>query len=363
MNSRQSRLRGNPLAEDLAHVLSHTKSLWEDLRGKRLFISGGTGFFGCWMLESFAWANDRLDLDASALVLTRNYDAFQLKAPHLAGNHSILFHIGDVRDFRFPEGEFSHIIHAATTSASATFQGEDPIVKFDTICEGTRHVLDFAAQCHAKKFLLTSSGAVYGRQPFGMTHVSEEYNGAPDPGDPDSSLGEGKRAAELLCALYSRKYGIQTKTARCFSFVGPYLPLGLHYAIGNFIRDGLRGGPIQVNGDGTPYRSYLYAADLAIWLWTILFKGEPRGVYNVGSEEDLTIAQLANTVAQSFDMPMEVRIAKPPAPNRPPGRFVPSTKRAQLSLGVRQIVNLELAIERTIAYHFSTCRDSAHTSL
>ncbi|OGW41233.1 MAG: epimerase [Nitrospirae bacterium RBG_13_39_12] len=353
MRAQQSNLRDNPLSGDLDHILTHTVGLWEDLRGKRLFITGGTGFFGCWLLESFAWANDNLDLKASTLVLTRNYDAFKKTAPHLATYPAIQFFIGDVRNFNFPEGEFSHIIHAAATSAAATFHGEDPFVKFDTIVEGTRHTLDFAVQCNAKKFLMTSSGAVYGKQPFDMTHISEDYRGAPDPTDVNSAWGEGKRVAEFLCAYYPKKYGIETKIARCFSFVGPYLPLDIHYAIGNFIRDAINGGPIQVNGDGTPYRSYLYAADLVIWLWTILFKGESCRAYNVGSEEDITIAELANTVAQSFQKPIEVRIAKSPDPNRPPERYVPSTKRAQINLGVRQIVDLRAAIERTTKYHLS----------
>ena len=186
---RHGNLGDNPLAEDLDHILAHTEGLWEELRGKRLFITGGTGFFGCWLLESFAWVNDKLGLNASALVLTRNREAFQKKAPHLAGHPAIRFHVGDVRDFNLPEGEFSHIIHAAATSARATFHGEDSLVKFDTVVGGTRHTLDFAVQCHAKKFLLTSSGVVYGKQPSGMTHIPEDYCGAPDPADPDSVWG------------------------------------------------------------------------------------------------------------------------------------------------------------------------------
>ncbi len=340
----------NPLAGDLDHILTHTRELWEELRGKRLFMTGGTGFFGCWFLESFAWANEKLDLGASVLVLTRNYDAFQKKTPHLAANPAIQFHLGDVRDFNFPQGEFSHIIHAAT-SASAQLNNDSPLLMFDTIVGGTRHTLDFAVYCHAGKFLLASSGAVYGRQPSEMPHLSEDYRGAPDPADSGAAYGEGKRAAELLCALYSKKYEAQTKIARCFAFVGPYLPLDIHYAVGNFIRNGLSGGPIRVQGDGTPYRSYLYAADLMIWLWTILFKGESCRPYNVGSEHEVTIAELARAVARCFRQPIDVQIATKPTPGRPAERYVPSTTRAREECRLRETIDLLSGIKRTIAIH------------
>lgn len=350
--SKTNNLRDNPLAGDLDHILSHTQGLWRDLRGESIFITGGTGFFGCWLLESFVWANAKLGLNATALVLTRDYHSFKKIVPHLAKNSAIKFHIGDVRNFDFPQGEFSHIIHAAATSARATFEKtEDPLAKFETIVEGTRHTLDFAVKCRAKKFLLTSSGAVYGQPPSDMTHVSEDYHGILDSTNSDSVWGVSKRTAELLCALYSEKYGLKTKIARCFTFIGPYLPLDIHYAIGNFIRDRLKKRLIIIKGDGTAYRSYLYAADLAIWLWTILSQGEINRPYNVGSEEAIDMYSLAKVIAQISQPKLKVKVIKKKAPNKPIDRYVPLTKRARQELNLKQTISLEDSIKRTIEWN------------
>ena len=346
-------LRVNPLASDLDHILTHTKGLWEDIRGKSIFITGGTGFFGCWLLESFAWANNKLGLNASALVLTRDYNGFKKIAPHLANNPAIKFQIGDVRNFEFPEGEFPYIIHAAATSARATFKNEeDELMRFETTVEGTKHTFDFAVQCHAKKFLLTSSGIVYGKkQPFDITHISEDYCGVPDSTDPNSAWGESKRTAEFLCAFYSRKYGIETKIARCFTFVGPYMPLNIHYAIGNFIENRIKNEPIIIKGDGTLYRSYLYAADLTIWLWTILFRGKTCRPYNVGSEEEIDLFNLAKKIAKMFPPELEVKVMQKRIPGKSAERYIPSTKRAYNELGLKQRVSLDEAIKRTIEWN------------
>jgi len=345
-------LRKNLLSGDLDHILARTENLWEEMRGKRLFITGGTGFLGCWILESLVWANHYLNLGASALVLTRDCNSFKKKAPHLFSSQEIEFHEGDVRNFCFPDREFPYVIHAAATSASATFQNIDPLISFDTIVEGTRHTLDFAVHCKAKKLLLISSGAVYGKQPQDMSHIPEDYRGGPDISYSKSVLGEGKRSAELLSAIYSRKFDIEMKIARCFSFVGPYLPLDIHYAIGNFIGDGLKGGPILVRGDGTPRRSYLYAADMIIWILTILSKGKSCLPYNVGSESELTIAELAGTVARCFDTPLEVVISKENSEIWA-DRYVPSTERARKCCNLHQTIELQEGIRRTIEYYIS----------
>lgn len=337
------------LKEDLKYILDNTGELWEELRDKRIFITGGTGFFGCWLLESFAWANDHLGLNATAIVLTRNPESFAKKAPHLASHPSIQFHKGDVRDFSSPEGTFSHIIHAAT-EANAKLNDEFPLTMLDIILQGTRRTLDFSVQCGAKKFLLTSSGAVYGKQPPALTHIPENYNGAPGTMDPAYTYGEGKRLAELLCAVYAKEHGLETKIARCFAFVGPYMSLGMHFAIGNFIRDAMRGGPIIVKGDGSPYRSYLYAADLSVWLWTILCKGQSCEPYNVGSGRDLTIAELAEAVAECFTPRPSVHVSKAMDPEEPRQRYVPSVEKAKQALGLDQGVSLRDAINKTASF-------------
>jgi nucleoside-diphosphate-sugar epimerase len=336
----------HPLARDLQRVLEHTTGLWEELRDARIFVTGGTGFFGCWLLESFAYAREQLRLSATVTVLTRSPEAFRAKAPHLAGHPAVHVLAGDVRSFPFPKERFTHVIHAAT-DASASLNRDHPLAMLDTIVEGTRHTLDFALACGAQRFLLTSSGAVYGAQPSEITHVPETYGGGPDPNHPKWTYGEGKRLAELLCAIYHKQFGLECVIARCFAFAGPYLPLDIHYAIGNFIRDALRGGPVRVGGDGTPYRSYLYAADLAVWLWTILLRGVPCRPYNVGGERDLTIAELAHVVAATLGVPGNVKIAKTPLPGAPPERYVPSTKRAREELSLRETVELEEAIRST----------------
>lgn len=170
-----------------------------------------------------------------------------------------------------------------------------------------------------------------------------------------SAHGEGKYKAEVLCNEYARRFGIGAKIARCFSFVGPYLPLDQNYAIGNFIRDGMRAKTIQVNGDGTPVRSYLYASDLIIWLLTVFVQGAPCQPYNVGSESEIDIRTLATTVARCFPTEREVHIALKPIPGKPPERYVPSTERSRTDLGLRQHVDLSEAIRKTLLWYETQC--------
>jgi len=338
----------NLLADDLDRVLMQTAGLWDDLRGARLFMTGATGFFGSWLLETLLHADIRLKLGVSVVALTRDAAAFSSRSPHLAQHAAVTLHEGDVRTFEFPTGAFSHVIHAAADPSPIASRADRERM-FDTIVDGTRRTLACARAAGARRFLFTSSGAVYGAQPAQVTHISEDYAGAPSSTDPAQAYGQAKRAAEMLCAIHAGD-GLQPTIARCFAFIGPYFPAGGH-AAANFIRDALRGGPIEVAGDGTPYRSYLYGSDLAAWLWTILIRGAALRAYNVGSANALTIRDLAEAIARAAGPDVEVHVARPATEGAAPSRYVPAVDRVDRELGLQQLVPLDQAIRQTLGWH------------
>jgi nucleoside-diphosphate-sugar epimerase len=339
--------------EDLEHVFSHTISLWEGVRGRRFFITGGTGFFGSWLLETFAYCNRKLALNAEMTVLTRDPGVFLSKHPQIAKESSIKFVRGDVCIFPFPEQYFDFVIHAAVpTSADAASR---PMDLMRTIIHGVERVIEFAEASSAKRFLLTSSGAVYGRQPESMSHIRENYLGGPDWLDPNAAYAEGKRVSEQMCSICAKNSDTQFTIARCFAFVGPHLPLDHHFAIGNFIRDALAGRNISIRSDGTPMRSYLYAADLAIWLWTMLFRDAERDlnptVYNVGSGEAICIRDLARTVVEEINPSVQIEIAGRSQTGQWLEQYVPDVQRADTFLGLRPTIGLREAIRRTATWY------------
>lgn len=336
--------------EDLAHVMTHTRDMWEDVRGQRVFMTGGTGFVGTWLLESLLWANDHLALQARVAVLTRDPQRFRREAPHLALHPMVDLVAGDLLRFDFPDGPYPFVVHAATES-SAQPDAAHVLKAFTRDVDGTRRLLDLACGHGVRRFLFTSSGAVYGAQPPAMTHVAEDYAGAPSTLDAGSGYAQTKRVLEAMVAMYGRANAFDPVIARLFAFVGPRLPLDAHYAVGNFIGDALRGGPIRIAWDGTPFRSYLYAADLAIWLWTMLFRGQAALPYNVGSPDALSIRDLAQTVASVVAPEASIETARKATAGLPPLRYVPCTQRAETTLGLRPLVSLEDGIRRTASWH------------
>jgi dTDP-glucose 4,6-dehydratase len=217
--------------------------------------------------------------------------------------------------------------------------------RFDQIVEGTRQVLDLSVSRGATRILFASSGGVYGRQPSELYAIPEDYVGMPDPLSPEQVYGVAKRTAEHLCALYAEKYGLEIVIARCFAFAGQDLPLDVHFAIGNFIRDALWENEIIVKGNGTAVRSYLDQRDLARWLLALLHEGRPGEAYNVGSDQPISIGDLAHLVRDLVSPGKAVRVLGKPVDNAERNRYVPNINKIGRDLGLRPGFSLEQSIQ------------------
>lgn len=339
---------------DLEEVLEAARPAFESFAGQHIFITGGTGFLGGWLVESLAYAREALQLETKITVLVQ------------PGSNP--FHYGLLPGVRLVEGDincltwsdlndrlrtlgvtadFDAVVHGAVLVSDGD-KPASPLSVWESVVTGSRNVLDVARSSGSERVLLLSSGAVYGSTASGARKLAENCLTGPDALDPDMAYAEGKRAMESLAGIYLREYGLNTVLARCFSFIGPRLPIDSHLAAAQFTRDALAGGPIRVRGDGTPVRGYLYAADMAAWLWTILAKGRPGVAYNVGSESECSIMELATQIGRSADVPVEIvgsasRIGIG-------DYYVPDTSLARGDLELVERVPLDEAIERTLAW-------------
>jgi dTDP-glucose 4,6-dehydratase len=328
-------------ARDLAHILRDAAAELEELRGKSVFLTGGTGFFGKWLLAGLCHADAELGLGLRLTALSRDPASFLRRHPEAADVPALRFEQGHIADFPLADHHHDYILHAAADTTAFTTDAEERERSL-AIVAGTRHVLDLARKCGARRLLNVSSGAVYGAFVSQLSGAKEDDYAAAQPLVP---YGEAKREAERLCA----ESGVDFVTARAFAFLGPYLPLDAHFAAGNFLRDARRGGPILVRGDGTALRSYLYPADLVVWLLRILLRGQRARAYNVGSDEVVTTAQLGRHIAATVNPSPEV-IIQSVQPQGPQNIYLPDIQRARTELNLSVAIPLQDAIARTLAF-------------
>jgi dTDP-glucose 4,6-dehydratase len=328
-------------ASDLAEIVRAAGDDLPALRGARLFLTGGTGFFGKWLLAALTHADAELALGLRVTVLSRDPGSFLARHPEAAAHPAFDFIPGHVADFAPPAGPYDFVFHAASDTTAFTAEADEQ-ERSRAIVGGTRRVLDLARESGARRLLYVSSGAVYGAAAAQLTGAREEDAADAQPLIPYAAA---KREAEQLCA----GSGLDIVTARAFAFLGPHLPLDAHFAAGNFLRDARAGGPIIVRGDGTALRSYLYPTDLVAWLLRLLVRGARGRAYNVGSDESVSTAELAGRIAAACPQTPEV-VIQSRQPHGPQNIYLPDITRARTELGLEVRVALDDAIRRTLAF-------------
>lgn len=342
------------LGPDLDRILHRCGSVWNNLGGAHILVTGGTGYFGRWLAAAIDHADRRLGLGCRMTLVARRPDALWDACPFLIGSPTLTTIAADVRSMPTPARHPTHVIHAATPVTGQSGTGDAEMID---ICEaGTRRVMEIAGDAGVAGILVAGTGAAYGPQPEGMGRIPESFMGSAEPA---SAYAEGKRRSESIAEEAARD-GLPVCIARCFAQAGPHLPLDCQFALGNFVADALRGDPIVVRGDGTAVRTYLYATDLVEWILTLLVRGcragEPTCV-NLGSEEPITIADLARLVARTDQAlsgrsaPLDVVVERRAVPGVGGNHYVPDCSRAEARFGLRASVPIADAVARVLQWN------------
>jgi len=343
--------RKDVILEDCQQVTSGLISRLVPLKNEKILITGGTGFMGTWLAEMITFINDMYNFNTHLFLLSTRASLFRESAPHVAFRKDITLIDRDVRNLTDISKEVSWIIHAAA-SPDSRVHASDPLRTIEVIVDGTDSVLEYATRLpEIKKILNISSGQIYGSQPWELKGIPENFIGGLDCSALNSAYPESKRIAETICSVYRNQQRLPIVNARPFAFIGPYQGLDRPWAINNFIRDGMLGGPIRILGDGQTVRSYMYPSDMAWWILNILVHGAVGMNYNVGSPEAITLNELAEKIAGQVPKPPKIIRGISDDKSLRSSRFVPNVDLAKSSLGLTITTDLDTAIKRTILWN------------
>jgi len=337
----------NFLKKDCANAASWSIKMLDELRNQKIFVAGGTGFIGSWIAEFIAFLNDNYKFNTSLIILSRNTDSFKEQMKHLSSRSNIQFISRDIRNINELPPDISFIIHAAASPDNRSHVS-NPIEMISTITKGTDNLIDSAFKLpNLKKFLYLSSGQVYGKSITKNELISESDFGQLDCNKITAIYPEAKRLAEATCCAYSSQYKLPIVIARPFSFIGPYQSLSKPWAINNFINDAINNRTIRIIGNGEPVRSFMYPADLVVWILKILLSGKMNTAYNVGSPYGISLKDAAEKIVHLAQTNVKIDIK---FNNNDSYRFVPDIKLCENELGLKINYNIEDAMRRSIAW-------------
>jgi len=342
--------RREQVRSDAEAVLTRRTESLTPLANGHLFISGGTGFLGAWLLELIAILNARHQFNLQVTVWSRSAPDFARRHPHLGGRSDFHFVEGDIRYLtELPRGT-NFIIHAAALTDRRLF-ASNPTAVGEVNAVGALRLLRAANLLEdVRKLVFVSSGLVYGPQALNVERIDEAYTSGFPCDSANSVYAESKRFAEAMAASFVSETKLPVVIVRPFALVGPYQSLELPWAVSDFIRDSLAGRPIKIMGDGSTVRSLLYASDYAYWILAALAQGHVRGTYNIGSPHPIDLLSLARMITQHFAPPPEI-LTRVGQSGHETTRLVPCVDKAHRELGVDVTVPLSEAILKTITWH------------
>lgn len=354
------------LDEDLARVATACREEFAEMEGSNLLITGGAGFLGYYLVQSVLFWNDRHAGSRPIRIMV--VDNYRRGVPEwllaLRDNANLSLREHDIsQPLPADLPAFQYIIHAAGI-ASPTYYRRFPLETMDTNIHGLRHLLDYArartvTARPVRGFLFYSSSEIYGDPLPEHIPTPEDYRGNVSCTGPRACYDESKRYGETLCVNFAQQYGLPVTMARPFNNYGPGLKITDRRVIPDFARDVLAGRDIVMLSDGSPKRTFCYAADAVAGYYKVLVKGRPGEPYNIGVETpEISMLDLAERITdwarRLFDY--GGKVVRQESTERDylvdnPNRRCPVIDKARTELGYDPAVDLDEGLRRSLVWY------------
>jgi nucleoside-diphosphate-sugar epimerase len=337
---------------DIEQVINGYGIPWQQLEGKRVLVTGASGFVASHICEVLLCANQAFGIGSEILGLVRDTDGFAQRFSRYLDRSDLACIEQNLNlPLQMPDiGKVDFIIHAAS-KASPRYFGTDPIDIISTNIIGTRNLLEFARHHEIDRFLYVSSAEVYG-QPAKVPTSESDY-GYLDPTDLRSCYAESKRMAENMCTCWGHEHSLPTSVVRLFHTYGPGMKLDDGRVYTDFIRNVVERSPIQLLGDGSATRSFCYIYDVVAAVFLVLLRGQQPTTYNVGNDGgEMSIMDFGETLVRlypdrSSKVVKNAALAKPGYLVSSIDRTCPDITRLK-QLGWRPMTTIESGLRKTV---------------
>ena len=312
---------------------------------KKLMIVGGTGFFGKSFIDCFIRKKlDRWSI-SKLIIISRNSNKFKKNYKELIGRN-IRFITKDIKVTKnLPYADY--IIHAAASTNEKKYLKN--IQK--EINNNKKSLINFCSLIKNKKFnksniVYLSSGAVYGNLDHkAQTREDKRINkkSLSKLESPKKEYAVSKLISEEIFRKTCIKNNLNSSIARCFAFIGVYLPRDQHFVIGNFMNSLLNNSPLIIKSNSAKniFRSFMYADDAIYLLMQMLKKSNQHcNIYNLGSDEKKSIMNIANYLSKKY----KLKIIRPIQKNITRDFYIPDLRKTKKNFLFSKIKKINQSI-------------------
>lgn len=289
-------MRNSIIESDLKYI-TEADLPWESFKNKTILVSGASGFLPAYMVETLLYLNETKQFNIKVLGLVRHLEKARERFSPYKGNQNLIFVHQDVCNKIKLDEKIDYIIHAASPATPKLFS-QDPVGTIAPNVIGTSNLLNLAAEKKVECFLFFSTSGVYGHVDPDSYPIKENRFGCLDSMDLASCYLESKRMGENMCVAWRHQYGVPVKIVRPAITYGPGLKLDDGRSFADFISNILNYRDIEIFSDGKALRNFCYLADATLGFFTVILKGKVGEPYNIASEQEISIIDLAKLLAE-----------------------------------------------------------------